>query len=499
MKTVKLLFVLCVVLCMASSCKKSDYVNVIPADATLVASVDLKKIAEKGDLANSQLVSLVNNYMGLVVSGNDKQKMTDIVSDPSKMGVDFSLPVYLFKTKNEFVGMVMKISSESRFEDFITTLSAQGLCSRPVEREGLKWASLLEDIDFAYNDNCVLFLISLDDEGGAMRKVEINALYAGTEENSFQSTKHYSRMLELNKDVVIYSNTGVLPSSFAKNMKAFLPANVRNADVEVIASLDFSDGKAVLSAELYSENDKVQQVLSCGSDNLRKIEGRYIDSPAKDFFVWGCCGVQGKWLLDVLKQDKEIRQMLFLLECGIDVEMMIKAIDGDVAVVLPNVFITSDTSDVDYIVTANVGNTDFLADVDYWRKSMKTFGIEMNAVGKDTYLLKTGNYELQWGVEDDNLFFATPEAYQQNAFSPRSEVLKAYTDDIKNSILYLYVNLESLPLREIVAVITGQGNLFGDKLSDFESVVLRIEDADKFELSVRLKKKDRNFLKALLN
>lgn len=498
MKIIRLFLILCVVLCVVSSCKKSEYVNLIPADATFVAAVDMKKIAEKGDVANSQLLGLMNGYMGLVVSGSDREKMEEIVSDPSKTGLDFTLPVYLFKTKNDCVGMVMNINSESQFEDFVNMLSQQGLCGRPVEREGLKWSSLLEDIDFAYDESSVLLLTSLDEEGGAMSKVEINALYAAEEENTFQATTHFDKMSEQNKDVVIYSNMGVLPASFAKKMKVFLPSNVRNADVEVIASLDFSAGKAVLQAELYSENDKVQQILSHGSDNFRKIEGRYLDSPAKDFFVWGCCGVQGEWLLNALKQDEEIRQMLFLLECGIDVEMMIKAIDGDVAVVLPNSFITSDTNDLDYIVTANVGNTDFLADVDYWRKSMKKFGIEMNTVGKDAYLLKTDGYELQWGVEDDNLFFATPVAYRQNAFSPRSEVLRPYTNDIKNSILYLYVNLASLPLREI-AMVTGMEGFLGDKLAGFESVILRIEDTDKFELSVCLKEKNKNFLETLLN
>ncbi|MCD8235459.1 MAG: DUF4836 family protein [Prevotellaceae bacterium] len=498
MKTIRLFLVLCVALCVASSCKKSEYVNLIPADATLVAAVDLKKMAEKGDAANSKLLGMMNSYMGLVVSGSDKEKMEEMMSDPNRTGLDFTLPVYFFKTVNDCAGMVMSINSESRFEDFVNLLSEQGLCSRPVERDGLKWSSLLEDIDFAYDGNSVLLLMSLDEEGGAMSKVEINELYASEEENSFQATTHFDKMSEQKKDVVIYSNLGVLPASLAKKMKVFLPSDVRISDVDVMASLDFSAGKAVLQAELYSENEKVQQILSRRSDNFKRIEGRYIDSPAKDFFVWGCCGVHGEWLLNALKQDKEIRQMLFLLECGIDVEMMIKAIDGDVAVVLPNSFITSDTNDLDYIVTANVGNTDFLADMDYWRKSMKKFGIEMNAVGKDTYLLKTEGYELQWGVEDDNLFFATPVAYRQNAFSPRSEVLRPYISDIKNSVLYLYVNLESLPLREI-AMVTGMEGFLGDKLAGFESVILRIEDTDKFELSVRLKDKDRNFLETLLN
>ncbi|MCM1313122.1 MAG: DUF4836 family protein [Bacteroides sp.] len=498
MRTIRLLLIVCVAVCMVSSCKKSEYINVIPADATLVVSADLKSMAEKGDVANSQMLGLMDSYMGLVVSGDEKQKLADVLSAPDKTGLDFTSPLYLFKTKDEFVGMVLRISSESKFDDFVDFLSKQGFCSRPVERDGLKWSSLLEDIDFAYNESSVLFLTSLGDEGGAMCKVLISEMYAAGEEESFQSTDHYLKMLERDKDVVAYSNIGVLPASFAEKLKVFLPSDVRSADVEVVASLDFSDGKAVLSAELYSDNDKVSQLLSQKNGNLRKIEGRYIDSPAEDFFVWGCVGIQGQWLLNTLKQDKEIRQMLFLLECGIDVEMMIKAIDGDVAVVLPNSFVTSDTNEPDYIIMANVKNTDFMADVDYWRKSMGRFGIEMNATGKDTYLLNTGKYELQWGVEDDNLFFATPEAYRQNAFSPRSEVLRPYTENIKNSVLYLYVNLEPLPLREI-AVVTGMGSLLEDKLSGFESVILRVEDTDKFELSVCLKDKKTNFLKTLLN
>lgn len=495
-KTLRLFFALCVMLLVGTACDDSEYVNLIPADATFVASVDMRRMAEKGELKDSRITSLINGYMGLVVSGGDRQKMTEIMEDPGKTGLDFTAPVYLFKTRSECIGITMKVNNEGRFEDFIKLLSGQGLCGNPVERDGLKWNSLLEDIDFAYNENSVLFLVSLDNEGGAMSKVEINALYALDKDRAFVGTEHYSRMSDQGKDVVVYSNMSAMSSDVAGKIMSFFPSGIRSTDIEVIATLDFSVARAVLSAELYSENEKVQQMMKEGGDNLRKIEGRYADSPSKDFCAWACCNVNGEWLLNFLKRDKEIRQMLFLLERGIDIEMMIKAIDGDVAISFPNTFVTSDTDNVDFIATANVTNTDFLNDVDYWRKSMKDYGVTLESAGKNTFMLKTGDYELQWGVEDDNLFFTTPAACRQNAFSPRSEVLKPHIGEINNSLLYVYVNLESLPLREI-AMVTGMNGMAGDRLSAFESVVFRIEDTDKIELVLSLKDKEKNFLKTL--
>ena len=56
MKKLEFVSIVVMMLVALCSCNKTEYQNVIPANATFVAKVETKAIAEKGDLANSQAV-----------------------------------------------------------------------------------------------------------------------------------------------------------------------------------------------------------------------------------------------------------------------------------------------------------------------------------------------------------------------------------------------------------------------------------------------------------
>ena len=52
MKKLEFVSIVVMMLLALCSCNKTEYQNVIPANATFVAKVDTKAIAEKGDLPN---------------------------------------------------------------------------------------------------------------------------------------------------------------------------------------------------------------------------------------------------------------------------------------------------------------------------------------------------------------------------------------------------------------------------------------------------------------
>lgn len=129
---------------------------------------------------------------------------------------------------------------------------------------------------------------------------------------------------------------------------------------------------------------------------------------------------------------------------------------------------------------------------------MKDYGLSMLQTGKNQYELLTGDGKVNWGVDGKELYFATENAYKLNAFSGRSALLKNQSDKIKDSRMYLYVNLESLPMVE-VSQLMGVGHEYAFIFANLKAFTFSMDDASEYEASLILKNPKENFLKQIFN
>ncbi len=495
MKIIKLFLPFFLVALLFASCGKSDYADVVPKDASLVIEVNMADIASKGGIAESKLLASVKTNLDYIASGDDKAKLVEIFDNPENTGIDFTVPVYAFTASGSF-GVAARLSDETAFEDFITLLSNQGFAVQPSERDGVKWVSLLDELDMVYKDDVLLITMPLDPEGSAGNKRNAsNWITQDKSEECFSSTDHYKRMQETDGDVVAYFDV----DDYAGKLKSMMFKDMRDAEVSAVASLSFEDGCAKMKTSIFSNDEKVNNAIAEYGKNLRKIGGQYIDTPMEDFMAWFGCNVDGNWLLPILKSDKDIKTLMFMIERGIDIEKIIKSVDGDMAIVVPKMN-PADESETgfDFIATAQLKNSDFLSDVDGWTKSMKDYGLSMLRTGKNQYELLTADGKINWGVDDNELYFATENAYKLNAFSGRSALLKDYADKIKDSRMYLYVNLESLPMVEL-SQLMGLGHEYAFIFANMKALTFSMNEASEFEVNLVLKNPKENFLKQIFN
>lgn len=491
--------------------KSEDYMNVIPANATFVAAVDVKTIAEDAKLENSAVMKTLDSYIGAVALGKEKKALKDYMKEPEKMGIDFRSPVYAFKTAGEGLGITMKVGDKDTMEEFIACLVKQNLATKATEKDGVMCGTLLEDIAYTYNNSTLLLFASLEKMSAVKNKqmsVELMKLEA---DDSFCSTKAFDTMCDQKgKDIVIYSNLGALPQSFAKKATSFIPKDVKNTDLEVVASIDFEKGRAVLASSVWGKTDKAQALIDEADDNMKKIDGKYLDMPTQNTLVWIGMGAKGEWLLKKMKDSKTTKELLFIVERAIDIEQMIAAVDGDVAVAVPasaiqNSLISSVTNKLkkddsigfDFYAKAEIDNDDFLDDVEDWQKSMKDYGMKMKETGDKEYRLELDGKDVNWGVtDDDDLFIATARAYKKNAKAEKSGLLKEYESEIKDSKVFAIVNLKSIPVKTIT-FLSGVPEV-GKKLSIFKAIIIKSPSADKMEIVIELDNKEENFLKQVL-
>ncbi|MBR1667256.1 MAG: DUF4836 family protein [Bacteroidaceae bacterium] len=487
---IRLLVVLMVVsLC---SCSKTDYQNVIPANATLVAKVDVRNIAEKGDVANSKAVDLLKAYLTLVVNGKDMKQAKAYIDDPVAMGFDFSMPVYLFMVGNEQAGLTLKVADEDAVKDFLMLLHKQRLASKPVEKHELMCGMLLDEISYSYDGKTFLLLASLGESRASRLEQMAQQLMNQTEDDSFVSTDAFDRLEgESDKDVVLYSTLAALPKALSKEVTPFLPTTVKLSDIDMVATLQFGPGKMDLNAQLKGSPMAQTLVFDEAEKNLFGMAGEYLDKLSGDAVLWmGTC-VKGEWLLEQLKKYPKWKELLFLMERGIDIEWMLKEIDGDVAIEIRNVGQDTEAGMADFDAYAQVKDTPFLVDVDDWKQNMKEYGMTMQEVGKNQYVLNAEGHTIAWGVEDNNLYFTT-------RISPsfaRTHALKGYEGDIADSKVFVYVDMTKLQLDK-AAKKQGQSWL-SNGLGAMKTLILKMPSAQQLKLTVEMENEDENFLKQL--
>lgn len=500
MKTIKsFIIIVLATLALASCSKGNGYQNVIPADAPLVTSVNMASIAEKSDFANSAVSQMMQEYMGVLFSSEAGKQIKTYMESPQDMGIDFREPVFMFQTPNRCFGLTMKMLSKGDFEDFLKMLQKQNIASKAKENDGVMEGTLLDDICFGYDDNTILLLAS--DEGANVSKRTLAQLFKMDSDNAFTRTDAYEYCFKQNdKDIAFMSNMAALPKDLASTVKSFVPQGVKMTDVLFEASADFQNGKFVLGGSLVPTTNEAGEMIREAEKNFHKIKGDYLETAQSCFPVWASMGVNGEWLLGKLKQDTQIKQMLFMIERGIDIEAMIRAIDGDVTVALP-----SATKFDDFLLMGKLKNSDFLADVPEWQAGMKEYGISMQKMGANEYLLNAEGMLLNWGVNDNNLCMHTRSTVTQLTFPgvKPNDVIKANKDEICNSLAYVCIDLQSIltPLvQESSAIgISPEGIAIMKVLHKFKNLIVKYEPNSKIEIRVELDDDKENFLKTLLN
>lgn len=494
MKQIKMLATLLCVLVALASCHKTDYVQVIPQDASFVVSANIADMAEEADLRNSSLMQTVNNYMGLITSGDARQQFQHYIDDPASMGIDFTRPLYFF-IAGDFAGLTMCVADDGDVEDFVQMLTNQNLCRGASETDGVKTALLLDDIVLSYDSHTLLLLANTEKGSVAQARQVAAQLMKQDKELSFMATEAYGKMDDRDDcDVVAYGNGAAFSGELLEQVRSFIPTGIRPVDIELISSLSFEKGRAVLSANVEGKSNTAQKLIEEGNDNFHKIEGRYIGLPQEDFALWACMGVKGSPFLERLKQESNSKQFLLMLERAIDIEQIIRTIDGDVAIAIPKETLANkDFKKADFMLMAKVDNTDFLDDVDYWQKTMKDYGATMTKTKSNDYILKASDYTLNWGVDEEDVYFASPRMFASYVTSQRSKVLESMESEIKKNQVFIYCNLETI----VGNVRTGR-SVIDNMAGKLKALIIKSKSSNSIELSVELKSDDENFLKALL-
>ncbi len=480
MKKLSSLIVLLVAL-LLTSCSNDDYRNVIPSDASFVVSVNLGSLAEKSDIEHSKYMHLFQASLSTIVPNDELDDVRELIDRPEKIGLDLTAPVYFFGKAGNQIALVAKVADHDDVEDFVEMLHDLDVASRPKEKNGVTECTLIDEVLCLYTDRAFLLYIDQTSKSKeAARKLATQLLNQGADD-SFANTENFDRMEEASADISYYVSADILSKSTSQlSTRRDFWLN----DLFVLGSLTFDSGRALMVNNILplNEADK-EQMDEYVLKHLRPIEGRYLKMQNGPSPVWGCLGVEGQWLLDeCLKDNKDIKGTLFMLERCVDIEQMLRSVDGDITFTIGN-FGSSKPS---FSAMARVKEAKFLSDVDYWQKSMKDYGMSMDRLSDNNYVVRLDRGKsLYWGVNDKDL-------YMSNIGRPTldSEQWTSLADDIKSCYLYIVADLHQ------IGIMANQDDLAF--LKSLDKLMFKVKSSTELEIEVTSQDKDENILKTFL-
>ena len=346
--------------------------DVVPADAVAVAVFNPLELFKGLGLKVEEVNEL-------------DQSLKDLMA-----AVDMEEPVYAFAMKSGLTGMVLNVSDAGKLQE---TASSFGYASE--QQQGMMWITNSQSIGCLDADKLLLCGPALGSQQDALRSEMLHL------------------MKQSRQDVPLLDKSSLqdgflrLSASLSSLPKEYVPGDVKVSDAFLNASLSIGNQNIALSASVVDEEGKPLGSLLAGEELLRPIEGLLPTVLPDNPFAWLCLNIKGEQLLRILRSSPKVGAALMMLNVAFfDADLMLKAIDGDVVVMMPE----ADLARKEVVVTARVSNTDFLKGAEEWDTTSMQNGMSLRKRGEaDDYVFTYQGEKLCFGVRGDFLYLASSE------------------------------------------------------------------------------------------
>ncbi len=213
------------------SCKK-EYKNAIPSNSLLVAEVNLANVAYKAGL-NEKKDAIKQALMPLFENEEEKDDISEIISDPLAFGIDFLNPAYCF--------MLPQLDDPQAFLLFavrdlkkVKEAFMDGDECEVVESEGLNWIYLEGSLVGAVSKTTLLI-------GNSGNRTAYKELLEQDKSSSFFATDNGKVFKSNIGDLTVFANLQVLPQDIKNRLRGEIEKALRSNDISLPQSARLLD------------------------------------------------------------------------------------------------------------------------------------------------------------------------------------------------------------------------------------------------------------------
>lgn len=416
-----------------SSCSGSDYLNAIPYESQMLIKFNPAKLSgTKSPLVLKTLLHVKN------------------IDDA---GIDLSQDVYFFEDAQGNFGLCAKVSSGDKLYD---TLKKAKLSI--IKRRDYKFAALSSEWVIGFSDNAALMMgpvvpAAQDD------LMTLMARYLGSDEDQgIKSSPMYATADSIDASMALVSQAKALPEQFVAPFTMGAPKDTDPADIILAAAMDVNKGCLMMRGKTLSYKKNLNDAIEKASGTYRPIKGDYIKAMSQDDMIGLFLNVDGRKFHQLMIQNKSVTAMLAGINTAIDMDNILKSVNGDLALV------TSSMSKDNFhlMMAARLSGAPWLADVGYWKQSVPAGGY-ISDWGRNCYYYSGNGTQYYFGVTPDMQYMSGASVEEaKRSLTSSSKPLSPYLQNvIKGKRLAMVVNFKALGTDKAAAVSSLLMPMFG--------------------------------------
>ena len=401
----------------------------LPTDVSMVARIDLK--------------GMVLDY-GL--SLEEAKELLFSKGDRKETGLDLFTPAFAFAS-NGYLGLIIAVDDAEKLEAYLREEEGIGNIE---EQRGLKWGVLGGNVLMGFSDDRLMIMgPAVGHELDELRNTVATCLKQNASDSGKKS-RLYKLMDKRSEPVSLAMNTTAVPEEVLNSVPAVLKKVNLNA-IDFVAGLRVKKEKITIGASLETEDERVAEALEDIDDVLQPIDGALLKSTPKDAPIHLAMGLDGEDLLEFLRKDQTIRTGLLMINALLDLDMIMKSIDGDVSLSMSQPTTVGRVGDVahqDYFLfQAELDDDKFMKNITSWNDDVaRDLGVSFYAKDAHNGICK---------VSDMEIFFATPEGKQlkiSNGEWLLGQKANGAWDMAKGNRIFLAINPKELNTKRFFGV-----------------------------------------------
>lgn len=504
-KMISRLSVLTVLIVFLTACSKtSEYTNVIPADASVVASINLKSLASKAGLNDKENETAKQKVLEALKSGMNAatfQQLEKAMKNPSESGIDIESPFYVFSSSSfPYPTVVGKVSNEDNLHASLDMMAKEQICQPISEADGYSFTTMTGSL-LAFNSSTVLVVNVSGTTQTEKAKEAITNLLKQTADNSIVKSGAFQKMEKQKSDINFLASMEAIPATYRNQISMGLPTEVKTEDITLVGGLNFEKGKIALKTENYTENEAVKALIKKQMESFGKANNTFVKYFPASTLMFLNIGVKGEGLYNLLSENKEFRNTISIAKAD-EVKELFGSFNGDISAGLINV--TRNIAPT-FMLYADVKNGNALEALYKNKQSLgMKRGEDIIQLGKDEYVYKTKGMNIFFGIKDKQMYATNDELLYKNVGKAADKSIKdaPYASDMKGKNIFVAINADAILDLTVVKMVAGFG---GQEVKTYIELANKVSylsmssEGEISEIDLCLKDKDVNALKQIVD
>lgn len=348
-----------------------------------------------------------NGYLNVIPSGTkalvavDFSKMTWLdLGVGADCGIDFGRKAYLFETSDGSLGLVAAVDSKGDVESWLKSLQKSGKASKITERKGYQFAVVNDNFILGYSSSALLVMGPvIGDEQSQMQRKMVK--YLSSDDDNVSGSMLFKHLSEMDSPVAMVAQADALPEKIVTPLILGAPRGTKANQLLIAATMEMEDDCFTVTSHTFSTDKKIDDALKASREKMKPVSDKYLSAVSSDNLLTVACGANGKDFVELLRSNETLRTMLIGINTAIDIDKMLRGVDGDIILSLPSL----DYSGIGLLADAH--DLSWQKDVDYWKKSSPA-GTRIEDDGVNCYRLSGKELNAWFGVKDGKILYVAP-------------------------------------------------------------------------------------------